>query len=53
MSRSARASAAAVRPISDLQIEYSLVSRGIERDILDTCRELNIGITDYGCCPAD
>jgi aryl-alcohol dehydrogenase-like predicted oxidoreductase len=27
--------AAAVRPISDLQIEYSLVSRGIERDILD------------------
>ena len=38
----------AVHPISDLQIEYSLVSRGIEGDILDTCRELGIGITAYG-----
>jgi aryl-alcohol dehydrogenase-like predicted oxidoreductase len=40
--------AAAVHPISDLQIEYSLMSRGIERDILDTCRELGIGVTAYG-----
>ncbi|MGV9803008.1 aldo/keto reductase [Mycobacterium sp. NPDC003449] len=40
--------AAAVRPITDLQIEYSLVSRDIEREILDTCRELGIGITAYG-----
>jgi aryl-alcohol dehydrogenase-like predicted oxidoreductase len=40
--------AAAVHPISDLQIEYSLVSRGIEREILPTCRELRIGITAYG-----
>ncbi|MCG7594525.1 aldo/keto reductase [Mycobacterium sp. PSTR-4-N] len=40
--------AAAVRPISDLQIEYSLASRGVERDILATCRELGIGITAYG-----
>ncbi|GGB32489.1 aldo/keto reductase [Flexivirga endophytica] len=40
--------AAAVHPISDLQIEYSVLSRGIERDILDTCRELGIGITAYG-----
>jgi aryl-alcohol dehydrogenase-like predicted oxidoreductase len=40
--------AAAVRPISDLQIEYSLMSRGIERDILDTCRNLGIGVTAYG-----
>jgi aryl-alcohol dehydrogenase-like predicted oxidoreductase len=40
--------AAAIRPISDLQIEYSLASRGIERDILDTCRELGIGVTAYG-----
>lgn len=40
--------AAAVRPISDLQIEYSLASRGVERDILDTCRELGIGATAYG-----
>jgi aryl-alcohol dehydrogenase-like predicted oxidoreductase len=37
-----------VHPISDLQIEYSLVSRGIENDILKTCRELGIGITAYG-----
>jgi pyridoxine 4-dehydrogenase len=37
----------AVHPISDLQIEYSLVSRGIESDILPACRELGIGITAY------
>jgi len=37
-----------VHPISDLQIEYSLVSRGIEGDILPLCRELGIGITAYG-----
>jgi aryl-alcohol dehydrogenase-like predicted oxidoreductase len=40
--------AAAVHPISDLQIEYSLLSRGIEDDILPTCRELGIGVTAYG-----
>jgi aryl-alcohol dehydrogenase-like predicted oxidoreductase len=38
----------AVHPIGDLQIEYSLISRGIEDDILPTCRELGIGITAYG-----
>jgi aryl-alcohol dehydrogenase-like predicted oxidoreductase len=38
----------AVHPIGDLQIEYSLVSRGIEEEILPTCRELGIGITAYG-----
>ena len=38
----------AVHPISDLQIEYSLMSRGIESDILKTCRQLGIGITAYG-----
>jgi aryl-alcohol dehydrogenase-like predicted oxidoreductase len=37
-----------VHPIADLQIEYSLVSRGIESDILKTCRELGIGVTAYG-----
>ena len=37
-----------VHPIVDLQIEYSLISRGIEDDILPTCRELGIGITAYG-----
>ena len=40
--------AAAVHAISDLQIEYSLMSRGIEADILPTCRELGIGVTAYG-----
>ena len=38
----------AVHPIADLQIEYSLIARGIEDDILKTCRELGIGITAYG-----
>ncbi|WP_211444566.1 aldo/keto reductase [Collimonas humicola] len=37
-----------VHPISDLQIEYSLVSRGIEAEILPVCRELGIGVTAYG-----
>ena len=38
----------AVHPIVDLQIEYSLISRGIEDSILPACRELGIGITAYG-----
>jgi aryl-alcohol dehydrogenase-like predicted oxidoreductase len=38
----------AVHPIVDLQIEYSLLARGIESDILKTCRELGISITAYG-----
>jgi aryl-alcohol dehydrogenase-like predicted oxidoreductase len=40
--------AAATHPICDLQIEYSLISRGIEDVILPACRELGIGITAYG-----
>jgi aryl-alcohol dehydrogenase-like predicted oxidoreductase len=40
--------AQAVHPISDLQIEYSLLSRRIEDEILPTCRELGIGVTAYG-----
>ena len=41
--------AAAVHPVADLQIEYSLVSRGIEdTGILAACRELGIAITAYG-----
>jgi len=40
--------AAAVHPISDLQIEYSLISRGIEASILPAVRELGIGVTAYG-----
>jgi aryl-alcohol dehydrogenase-like predicted oxidoreductase len=38
----------AVHPISDLQIEYSLLSRGIEAEILPTCRGLGVGVTAYG-----
>jgi aryl-alcohol dehydrogenase-like predicted oxidoreductase len=38
----------AVHPICDLQIEYSLLSRGIEDQILPTARELGIAITAYG-----
>jgi aryl-alcohol dehydrogenase-like predicted oxidoreductase len=40
--------ARAVHPIVDLQIEYSLISRGIEADILPATRELGIGVTAYG-----
>ncbi len=40
--------AAAVHPISDLQIEYSLLTRSIEASVLPTARELGIGITAYG-----
>jgi len=37
-----------VHPIVDLQIEYSLLSRGIEAEILPTTRELGIAVTAYG-----
>jgi aryl-alcohol dehydrogenase-like predicted oxidoreductase len=40
--------ASAVHPIADLQIEYSLFSRGPERSILAACRELGVGVTAYG-----
>ncbi|MFD7985128.1 aldo/keto reductase [Kitasatospora indigofera] len=40
--------AAAVHPVSDLQIEYSLLSRSIEAEILPAARELGIGVTAYG-----
>jgi len=40
--------AQATHPICDLQIEYSLLSRGIEDEILPACRELGVGITAYG-----
>ncbi|GGU08856.1 aldo/keto reductase [Streptomyces coeruleorubidus] len=38
----------AVHPVTDLQIEYSLISRAVEADILPTLRELGIGLTAYG-----
>ncbi len=40
--------AQAIHPIADLQIEYSLISRGIEAKILPTARKLVVGITAYG-----
>jgi aryl-alcohol dehydrogenase-like predicted oxidoreductase len=38
----------AVHPVAALQIEYSLMSRGIEAEILPTVRELGIAVTAYG-----
>jgi aryl-alcohol dehydrogenase-like predicted oxidoreductase len=40
--------AQAVHPICDLQIEYSLIFRDIEADILPAARELGISIPAYG-----
>ena len=40
--------AVATHPICDLQIEYSLISRGIEAAILPACRDLDVAITAYG-----
>ncbi len=40
--------AAAVHPIVDLQIEYSLLSRGIEAAILPEARRLGVAVTAYG-----
>jgi aryl-alcohol dehydrogenase-like predicted oxidoreductase len=37
-----------VHPITDVQIEYSIITRTVEREILPTCRELGIAITAYG-----
>jgi len=38
----------AVHPVTALQIEYSLMSRGIEAEVLPCVRELGIGVTAYG-----
>ena len=38
----------AVHPISDLQIEYSLISRSPESEIFPVLEELGIGVTAYG-----
>jgi len=40
--------ASAVHPICDLQIEYALTTRNIERAVLPACRELGIALTVYG-----
>jgi aryl-alcohol dehydrogenase-like predicted oxidoreductase len=38
----------AVHPITDLQIEYSLISRGLEARIFHLLEELDVGVTAYG-----
>jgi aryl-alcohol dehydrogenase-like predicted oxidoreductase len=40
--------ARAVHPIADLQIEYSLISRGPEKDIFPLLDQLGIAVTAYG-----
>ncbi|PJZ64204.1 aldo/keto reductase [Leptospira wolffii] len=37
-----------VHPVTALEIEYSLATRVLERELLQTCRELGIGIVAYG-----
>jgi aryl-alcohol dehydrogenase-like predicted oxidoreductase len=37
-----------VHPITAIQMEYSLMSRTIEAEILPSVRELSIGVTVYG-----
>jgi aryl-alcohol dehydrogenase-like predicted oxidoreductase len=39
--------ASKVHPIAALQSEYSLLSRDVEGEILDTCRELGISLVPY------
>jgi len=38
----------AVHPVTALQMEYSLISRGIEKEILPVARKLDMGVTAYG-----
>jgi aryl-alcohol dehydrogenase-like predicted oxidoreductase len=40
--------ASVVHPICDLQIEYALTTRNIERSVLPACRELGIALAVYG-----
>jgi aryl-alcohol dehydrogenase-like predicted oxidoreductase len=40
--------AAKVHPICDVQLEYALVSRGVEASIIPALRELEIAMTAYG-----
>lgn len=39
--------ACAVHPIAALQSEYSIMTRDVEGEILDTCRELNVALVAY------
>lgn len=40
--------AGAVHPLAALQIEYSIVTRGIEAEILPAARKMGISVTAYG-----
>jgi aryl-alcohol dehydrogenase-like predicted oxidoreductase len=42
------ARAHATHPVCDLQLEYSIISRGIEKKILPAVQSLGIGVTAYG-----
>lgn len=37
-----------VHPVTAVEVEYSLASRVIEKELLQTCRELGIGVVAYG-----
>ena len=37
----------AVQPVTALQTEYSIISRDVEGDILNTCEQLGIGFVSY------
>lgn len=37
-----------VHPIAAVQMEYSLMERGVEKDVLPTCKELGITFVAYG-----
>ena len=37
-----------VHPVTAVEVEYSLASRIIERELLQVCRELGIGVVAYG-----
>jgi aryl-alcohol dehydrogenase-like predicted oxidoreductase len=37
-----------VHPVTAVEVEYSLASRVIEKELLQVCRELGIGIVAYG-----
>jgi aryl-alcohol dehydrogenase-like predicted oxidoreductase len=37
-----------VHPVTAVEIEYSLATRVVEKELLQTCRELGVGIVAYG-----
>lgn len=37
-----------IHPVAAVEVEYSLATRVIEKELLNTCRQLNIGIVAYG-----